>query len=344
MNVNEGQLRIAYFGTPDYSARFLEKLLDAHNIPAQIEFVVTQSDMPVGRKQIMIPSPVKLLAHEKGLPVFHNIEVKKLRELDLVILFAFGEILTAEQLSAPKYGFWNVHLSLLPAFRGATPTVFPLILGYEETGATLTHMDAELDHGPIIAQTRRVIGPETTNPELIDQLAHDMSGKLHEILSSQNVVQMDTPNEPQKKSDKNKAFVLLDLIPMHAQNHSTATYTRTLTRNDGFVTLELLQKALSEDKTLTDEDLPEIIQDFLKRNKRDISAVRQKTPAALLYNLWRGLAPWPGIWTKLILDDEEKRFKLLNMKMENDSLEITTAQLEGKNPAPFVQLRRLLSI
>jgi methionyl-tRNA formyltransferase len=216
---------IAYFGTPYFSAHILERILTELSDQIEVKYVVTQPDMPIGRKQIITPSSVKKMALAHNIPVFHDINVEKLGALDLVLLFAYGEIITSSQLAGPKQGFWNIHLSLLPAFRGATPTVFPIILGHKTTGTTLTKMDSELDHGPIIAQHEREITPSTTNTQLINLLADDSFELFKTVINSYD----------------------LSEVPMQPQNHEHATYTRTLNRHDGFIELNFVKSALKNE-------------------------------------------------------------------------------------------------
>ena len=126
------KLKVAYFGTPDFSARLLKKLIDAVDLPIGIVQVVTQPDKKVGRKQVLTPSPVKVLAQENNIPVEDDLRFMNndLRNVDLVILFAYGDIISLDTLAKPKYGFWNVHPSLLPKYRGPSPVAEPLIRDY----------------------------------------------------------------------------------------------------------------------------------------------------------------------------------------------------------------------
>jgi methionyl-tRNA formyltransferase len=222
-------------------------------------------------------------------------------------LFAYGEIITSSQLAGPKQGFWNIHLSLLPAFRGATPTVFPIILGHKTTGTTLTKMDSELDHGPIIAQHEREITPSTTNTQLINLLADDSFELFKTVINSYD----------------------LSEVPMQPQNHEHATYTRTLNRHDGFIELNFVKSALKNEPT---DLLPAILKNHIQ-NAHNAGAV--------LFNIWRGLTPWPGIWTQL---EDGKRLKLLECELLDGTFELKTVQIEGKNPAHFSDLRSTIDL
>lgn len=307
-------IRIAYFGTPDFSAHVLEKLLNDDELPLSVEYVVTQPDRPVGRKQVSTASPVKQVAERFSLPVEHEINLNRLHSLDLVLLFAFGKIITSQQLLASKHGFWNIHLSLLPSFRGATPTVFPIMLGHTQTGTTLTKMDAELDHGPIIAQYSRHIEPYMRNNELISLLADDSYELFKQtILNSHS----------------------LDHIHMQPQDHNDATYTPILNRNDGFVQWKTIQSILDGNSSHV---MPAVMRNYRDRNH--LSHIPDFT-GKMLYNMWRSLYPWPGIWTYV---EHEKRMKLLECEYKNGIFSIIQAQIEGKNPAPFTEIASMLDL
>lgn len=286
------KIKLAYFGTPDFSARFLEKLLKDKEIPVEVRLVVTQQDRKVGRKQVLTASPVKQMA--KALDIQIKVSSRKnlmssLMEVDLALLFAYGEIIPKEILTAPKYGFWNIHPSLLPKYRGAAPVAWTLINGEKETGVTLMKMDEKMDHGSIIAQEKLEIKPEEKRPELtlrLTDLAFEMFKKLINKLHDTNYK-----------------------IQTKEQNHSRATYTKLLKKDDGFVEISNIKYQIS------------------------------KSPEKL-FNLFRGLYPWPGIWTKVVVNGKEKRLKITDMSFENKKLVIKKVQLEGKKEASFEEFNR----
>ena len=169
-------MKIVFMGTPDFAVPSLQGLIDdGHEILA----VYTQPDKPVGRKQVLTPSPVKALALEHGLPVYQPTKMRdgtvaaQLRELapDLIAVVAYGRILPKEILEIPPYGCINVHGSLLPKYRGAGPIQWSVIGGETETGITTMYMGEGLDTGDILLVQRTPIGPEETAGELFDRLA-----------------------------------------------------------------------------------------------------------------------------------------------------------------------------
>ena len=146
-------MNIIFLGTPEFAVSILDKLVNSrHNVVA----VVSQPDKPVGRKQILEPTPTKKYAMEKGIKVFQFAKIKKegvepLKELnaDVMITVAYGQILSKELLELTKYGTINVHGSLLPKYRGAAPFQWALINGEEKTGVTIMKSDVGIDDGPI---------------------------------------------------------------------------------------------------------------------------------------------------------------------------------------------------
>ena len=176
-------LRIIFMGTPELSCASLEKL--AHDKNFQIVAVVTQPDKPKGRELKPQPSPVKILAQKLNPPVLQPAKardekfISELRELkpDLIAVVAYGQILPQAILDLPKSGCLNVHASLLPKYRGASPIQSAILNGETETGVTIMKMDAGLDTGGIPAQARTPILPEDNSQTLHDRLAQ-LGGEL----------------------------------------------------------------------------------------------------------------------------------------------------------------------
>lgn len=163
-------------GTPDFAVPCLEVLVEAGH---ELLMVVTQPDRPKGRgNQVMAP-PVKVRAVELGLAVEQPLRIKtsefttRLRELapDLLVVVAFGQLLSQEILDIPRFGCVNVHASLLPKYRGAAPIHWAIINGEQETGITTMYMDIGLDTGDMILKDSLSIGPEDTVGQVHDALA-----------------------------------------------------------------------------------------------------------------------------------------------------------------------------
>ncbi|MDD4075071.1 MAG: methionyl-tRNA formyltransferase [Eubacteriales bacterium] len=168
-------MRIAFLGTPDFALASLQMLIDSgHTLQ-----VFTQPDRPKGRHGELTPPPVKVLAQQNGIPVFQcakirdtaGVEALKAFAPDLMVTVAFGQILSEENLSIPRYGCINVHGSLLPKYRGAAPIQWAVINGETETGVTTMMTDVGLDTGDILMVEKTPVDPDETAGELFDRLA-----------------------------------------------------------------------------------------------------------------------------------------------------------------------------
>jgi len=166
-------MRLVFMGTPDFAVPFLEALQARH----QVSLVVTQPDKPKGRGMKLSAPPVKEKALALGLPVaqpaslktpeFH--ELVKAQAADLLVVVAY-RILPATLFPLARFGAVNVHGSLLPKYRGAAPIQWAIANGEKETGVTVFQLDAEIDHGQILARAKTPIGPEETSADLFARL------------------------------------------------------------------------------------------------------------------------------------------------------------------------------
>lgn len=169
-------MRILFMGTPDIAAESLAALLDAgHEVCA----VFTRRDKPVGRKQILTAPPVKQLAVEHGIPVYQPRTLRDgssddiIRELapDVVVVVAYGCLIPPQLLHTAKYGCINLHVSLLPKYRGSAPIQWSVLNGDAGTGVTIMQLDEGLDTGDILMVQPVDIGPEETSGQLFDRVA-----------------------------------------------------------------------------------------------------------------------------------------------------------------------------
>lgn len=212
----EEMARVVFMGTPDFAVLILEALIAVYDVVA----VVTQPDRRGGRGQRQVLSPpVKEAALKHSVPVMqpltlrHRNTVEKLRALapDVIVVAAFGQILRKAVLAIPPHGCLNVHASLLPKYRGASPVAAAILAGDEYTGVTIMLMDEGLDTGPILAQARLRIGPEDTTGTLTEQLAELGAKLLIETLPR---------------------WLAGEIVPQ-PQDDTKATYCRPLQRSDG---------------------------------------------------------------------------------------------------------------
>ena len=182
---------IMFMGTPEISATCLAKLLkDGHGISV----VISREDKPRGRGNVMTPTPVKTLALEQGIPVYTP---KTLRDDDfarlldeykpeLIVVVAYGKILPKNVIDYPKYGCINLHVSLLPKYRGAAPMQRAIMAGESETGVTVQYMAEGLDTGDIIEVAKFPILPDDDFESI-----HDKSADIGSVLLSDTIVKIE---------------------------------------------------------------------------------------------------------------------------------------------------------
>lgn len=211
-------MRILFMGSPEFAVRPLEALAAAgHTIVG----VVTQPDRPAGRDRRLTPPPVKLAAQRLGLPV---LQPETLRDPQVVaelaalapeagVVAAYGEILRRNVLAIPPLGYLNIHPSLLPLHRGPTPVAGAIMAGDDETGVTIMRLDPGMDSGPILAQSAVPLPPDARAGALTDELFVLGAAMLVEAL-------------PRYASGA--------IVPQE-QDHSRASVTRLLTKEDGRV-------------------------------------------------------------------------------------------------------------
>ena len=251
-------MRIIFFGSDDFAALHLLKLLESHD---EVVACVTQPDKPKGRGMNIVESPIKTMAVARKIPLLQpeslkNDEIRaelKSFEADVFIVVAYGKILPANILSVPRIFCVNVHGSLLPKYRGAAPINWAIINGDEETGVTVMKMSPILDAGEIILQASLSIGPD-----------------------------------------------------------DTAISLRLRMAQLGAVTLiEALNKIRKESHTLTRQDLAKV--SYAPKLTKELGHVDWKDPAVRIWNLVRGLQPWPGVSTSF----QGKSFKILESKVDD---------------------------
>ena len=255
------RLRLVFFGSPSLAIHPLQELLSAPDL--EVVSVVSQPDRPAGRGRRLQAPPVKDAALEAGLKVRQPRSIRKpqfaewLRgeEPDLAVVVAYGKIFPPGLLNIPRFGCVNLHLSLLPKYRGAAPVNWALMKGEEITGITTMLMDEGMDTGPILLQKKVKILPG------------ELAGDLGLRLASEGAPLL-------VKSIRDLAGGMLTPTP---QDHDEATYAPIMKKEDGKV-----------DWTLTASDIE---------------------------NRWRGLHPWPGLFS--VLRD-------LHIKL----LEVRAAQIE----------------
>ena len=214
-------------GTPAAAVPTLRRCVaDGHEIVA----VWTQPDRPSGRGNKVSFSPVKEFALANGLSIYQPTRLKtdetkslfSSHESDVAVVVAYGRILPTEFLKAPRNGCINVHFSLLPRYRGASPVNWAIVNGDKETGVTTMFIEPTLDTGPILLQAKTMIGDQETAPELMARLAETGAGLLGETLMR-----------------------LSALAPL-AQDDAAATFAPILKKDDGLIDWTISAKSIEQ--------------------------------------------------------------------------------------------------
>ena len=193
--------RVLFMGTPDFAVSLLHALLESD---VEVVAVVSQPDKPIGRKQMMTPTPVNRCALEQGIPVYQPLKIKELTQfivelkLDLIVTCAYGQFIPSTILETPRFKAVNVHASLLPKYRGGAPIHKALINGEKETGVTLMRMVKQMDAGDILAMQVVPITEDDDVGSLHDKLMVAGSQLLKAQLP--NLFNQELPSFPQDES------------------------------------------------------------------------------------------------------------------------------------------------
>ncbi|HJX03754.1 MAG TPA: methionyl-tRNA formyltransferase [Dehalococcoidia bacterium] len=209
--------KLIFMGTPEFAVPCLEALIDYNDI--QIVAVYTQPDKEAGRGRQLTASPVKLLAQTHNLPLLQPDSLKNSASLealqalhpDIIVVAAYGKIIPVEILAVPPYGYLNLHPSLLPRYRGATPIPAAILNGDGTSGVSIILLDPGMDSGPILKQRKEPVRDDDTADSLGTRLAQIAADLLMEVLP----------------------LWLKGKIQPRPQDDSRATYTRPIQKEDG---------------------------------------------------------------------------------------------------------------
>src|SRR3989344_4804197 len=315
--LNNKLIKLAFFGTPDYSLIVLESLFAA-GFP--IVCVVTKPPRPIGRKQILTPTPVSVWAEKNKIPVLtpqsypnkpwlfasEDETTKQVFKFqpELLVSADYTQKIPMSLVKQVKYGGINIHPSLLPAYRGPAPIPWAIANGEKETGVSLVTLTEKFDEGIIIAQEKEQILPTDTTDSLLTKLFTKGGELLIKTISK--YIQNPTAN-------------------YELPTANSPSYFPRLTRDTGFEPWENIKEAITTGK----------------------EAIR-------IERKWRAFLPWPGLWTKIkwavqSSKFEEKRLKILklhltmNYELRTMNLVLDELQLEGKQPVSGNHLTELLS-
>ncbi len=261
--------KIIFWGTSDFAIPTLETLI---NNGYEIVTVITNPDEPVGRKKIITPPPVKIAAERYKIPIYQPENLKSYHlppttyPPDLFIVASYGKIIPKSILEMSRLGTLNIHPSLLPRWRGPSPVQYTVLSGDKKTGVTIMKIDELMDHGPIIATSEKIqVTRNTKYKELLDQLSQIGAELLIDTLPK---------------------YLNGEIKPI-PQDHSKATYSKILSKEDGHV-----------DWSKSAEEIDRMV---------------------------RALNPWPGVWS--ITDFKRINKRLSIEEAENISEEHSSRQI-----------------
>lgn len=218
------RVKIVYFGTPEFSSFVLEQLITHFKTLSdpkfEIQAIVTRSDKPVGREKVVKASDVAKVGEKYNIPVLKPEKLDqefidkniKLLDSDLFLVVSFGKIIPQSLLDIPKLGSINLHGSILPELRGASPIQTAILNGEKTTGVTVMLMDDKMDHGDILKTEEVSLSEQYTYPTLSNKLKELGIKVLEEVLPD---------------------FVNNKLAPI-PQDHSKATFTKIIKKSDGY--------------------------------------------------------------------------------------------------------------
>lgn len=211
-------MRIVFMGTPDIAVAALEQLLkNSHEVVA----VYTRPDKPVGRKQVMTAPPVKICAEKNGIPVYQPTTLRNAEaaatldalQPDIVVVVAYGMLLPAAVLAVPPLGCINLHVSLLPQYRGAAPIQWAVIHGEKETGVSIMQLDEGLDTGPVYTTRKVEIPPDATSGEvfeLVTAVGADLLEKTIQEIGKGKATPVPQQGEPSYAPQINKTHAQME--------------------------------------------------------------------------------------------------------------------------------------
>jgi len=307
-----------FFGSSEYSLPILKSLLKSGLEP----LVVTVPDRPQGRGMQIKPNSLAKFAASQRLDIAKPPSLKKERLSSAIrkkltahkfgICAVYGKIIPKWILCQLSQGILNLHPSLLPRYRGAAPALGMILNNEKLGGFTIIKMDTKLDHGPIIYQESWPLPAQQTAGEYYRQAFQQMARKIAYLI---------------KEYQQNR-------LQPQPQNHSRASLTPLLQRQDGYLPPSFFRSAL-QNKAIPFEKLPPVAQKLLPKR-------RFYHAAKVAFGLYRGLSPWPGVWTEIKKGNRLVRLKILAAELTPHGFLPSRAQLAGKTPQPWPAAAREL--
>jgi methionyl-tRNA formyltransferase len=300
MNKN---LKIVFFGTPEFVVPIVDAIYKrlSTSLDKSVIGVVTQPPKQAGRKKLLTYSAIDKWAFNKKITIHHA--AADAPSADLAVVAAYGEIIPKSIIKKYKYGILNIHPSLLPKWRGASPVAASIIANENPTGVTILLVDEQMDHGPVISQFKDKILADDTNDSLRNRLFERAAEFLINLI----------PNYLNGK------------IKINTQDHYKATYCKRLTKQDGFIKPEYFKAALNGNKLSK-----KIKIEFMDGYELSVNSVN-------IERFIRAMYSWPVAWTKVKINSELKIIKIYKAHIVGDKLVPDEVQLEGKNKVSWKQ-------
>lgn len=329
-------MNLVFFGTPDYVTPILDMLhreFKDSDGRSPLVAAVTQPPREAGRDKALSYSGVDTWVFKKNervkeksrrIPILFDPEdiIRKKLYADIGILAAYGRILPKKVIDFFPHGIINIHPSLLPELRGASPIQAALATGKEQTGVSFMKMDEEMDHGPILSSFKE----EISDTDTLETLRNRSFERSAEVL---------------------KTFIpayIQGKTKLHKQDHSQATFTKIITRDHGFIDWKYLQ--LTREGKSSDDifEIPFVYSmEKLESGEMIKKYFTTNYSPETINQYIRALTPWPGVWTQISINGIEKRLKILESFLSEGKLEFAKVQLEGKNEVTWKEFENAYS-
>lgn len=308
-------------GSTRHARMCAEALIHSENFT--VTGVITPTPKPIGRKQIITPNPIHLLADSLELPTVQiekkideiaRTEIDQLTKPDFLLVVDFGYIIPDWLIKWPQVAPINIHPSLLPRWRGSSPGQFVLLYDERQTGCSVIIVNSGLDQGPIISQLPFNLEPHWTQTEYYQHAFNFIATELPHILvefaknGKQTPQPTASPTPLATRLDKQMSFIPWDLL-------ETVQEGRVLPTDAKIQRLSpVLQQALQSHQSVS----------------------------KLLDCACRAFSPWPGLWTIIPTKDGEKRLKVLSTTINGEKLILQQVQLEGKTATNWEEIKATL--
>lgn len=305
-----------FFGSfQDHSASTLRTLAGQ----CEVKAVVTTPAAPVGRKQLLTPNRVESTARELSLPVFTPLDLDESLRIqlhhlqpDYFVVAGYRLLLPDSYLDTPRLASINIHYSLLPAFRGAMPAEWAILLQAPETGVSIIQMSPHFDTGGVIATRSFPLSLQSTRLDLYDAL-YPLGASLF----------VDTLPAMTAYFQDNTPSSIYHLPPTPQPHQSPTPYARKLAKAETYIPFEALDAAISGTEYQLSQHLVGKLQSLHLPDPR---------LARIIHDTIRATSPWPGAWTTIETPRGPMRVLLLESELEGDRLVIRKSQKAGKIP------------